>query len=58
MSSAGIALVILVGTMIGVYVNYPKASIWGLLVLGLLNGGFAYFVLKLATWAWPLFKKQ
>ena len=58
MTSFGIALVIFLGTMIGLYFSYPNANAYGLLAGGGINALIFYGVIKLATYALPLLRKQ
>lgn len=58
MTSLGVALDVLVGSVIAMFIVYPNATIGGPLVVGLVNGAYAYLVLKVSTEALPLLRKQ
>ena len=55
MNAMGIGLIVALGTAIGVHINYPHAAASALLVLGVLNGGFALLATVVAASALRLF---
>ncbi len=54
----GIGFVVLVGTMVGTYINYPAAQPIGLVVVGLVHGGMAALASWVAFSAFRLFADQ